>query len=124
MATGNLTVRITAAIRELTGRPVAEQETLNQIRAASASHDDYLDRLRQAALIAQTGGITDDQLLALLHLAAAGEMTPTAERLLRQAGIDPRPWPEAVAVRLKAAATGGGQSMDELVQHLRTVGRS
>lgn len=108
MATGNLTVRITAAFRELTGRPVAEQETLNQIRAASASHDQYLDRLRQAALIAQAGGVTDDQLAALLHFAAAGEMTPTVERMLREAGIDPRPWP----------------ALDELVQHLRTVGRS
>jgi hypothetical protein len=108
MATGNLTVRITAAFRELTGRPVAEQRILNQIRAASASHDEYLDRLRQAALIAQAGGVNDDQLLALLHLAAAGELTPTVERLLRQAGIDPRPWP----------------ALDELVQHLRTVGRS
>ena len=124
MATGNLTVRITAAFRGFAARPSAEREALNHIRAASASHDDYLDRLRQAALIAQAGGVTDDQLEALLHFAAAGELTPTVERLLHQAGIDPRPWPAAVADRLKVAGTAGGQSMDELVQHLRTVGRS
>lgn len=71
---------------------------LTDLKDATASPEEALVCGRQAVTIAQMGGVTDEALTALLHLAAAG-MTPTARRALRDAGIDPDPTDAVVIER-------------------------
>lgn len=74
----------------LTAETAAWAVVLTDLKNATTSPEDALVCGRQAVTIAQAGGVTDEALTALLHLAVAG-MTPTARRALRDAGIDPDP---------------------------------
>jgi hypothetical protein len=73
---------------------VEEQAILADLSLCTVDRGERLHRLRQAVLIAQMGGVDDRTLEALLHLAAAGQMTPGVERHLHEVGIDTTPWAE------------------------------
>jgi hypothetical protein len=64
---------------------------LTELRMCTTSESESAERLRNAVSIAQMRGVSDEALTALLHLAAAGEMTPTVRRRLRKVGINPDP---------------------------------
>ncbi|WP_146251999.1 hypothetical protein [Xylanimonas oleitrophica] len=85
--------RMLAAVGLQRARTDAEQAALDRLAACTTGPGDYLHRLEQAVMIAQCGGVDDDTLVALLHLAAAGQMTPGVERALAGVGIDLTPRP-------------------------------
>lgn len=61
------------AIDRVVREQTAEQEVLNRIRRATVDHDEYLAALRQAAMIAEAGGVSDGTLRAVLHAVARGD---------------------------------------------------
>lgn len=74
-----------------------EAKELDRLRFCTESDEQYLAALRQAVIIAQCGGITDEKLEALLHLGVTGMMLPGTEEALHGVGIDTRPWREVEA---------------------------
>ncbi|GIG27145.1 hypothetical protein [Cellulomonas denverensis] len=66
-------------------------DVMSELRAVTTSHEEAIALARQAVLIGQHGGISDEKLQALLYFAAVGSLTPIVRRLLRDAGIDPDP---------------------------------
>lgn len=74
-----------------------EVAVLEQLRACVAPREPLTPYLRQAVLIAQLGGVANETLEALLHLAAAGQSTPGSTHALERVGINLEPWPDAGA---------------------------
>jgi len=64
---------------------------LTELSQVTTGEDETLERLGQAVMIAQAGGITNEVLGVLLHLATARMMTPAVAQRLRDVGIDPCP---------------------------------
>ena len=74
-----------------------EAKELDRLRLCTDSDEQYVAALRQAVIIAQCCGITDEKLEALLHLGTTGMMLPGIEQALHDVGIDTRPWREVEA---------------------------
>src|SRR5665647_3933524 len=77
--------------------PADIAEALGSLARVTTGQDEVLERLGQALMIAQMGGVTNEVLGVLLHLAVARTMTPTVAQRLRDVGIDPCPMDAAPA---------------------------
>lgn len=94
----------------------AAQRATYHLHLVTSTAEERTKVVDQAALIAQMGGVGDDELVALLHLAATRMMTPGVTERFRAVGIEPDPC--RVAERIEEARRD--PSAQEIIAELAT----